>query len=346
MKKIPVKKILNGILLISVFGLTLWSVFGGEDLKEVWSDLQYANLIWLIPTFFCIIGFILGESVVIEYMLRNLGIPVRFSRCCLFSFIGFFYSCITPSASGGQPMQIFYMRKDGIPTAMATVVLAIVTITYKLVLVLVGAAVLIIRPQRMMTFLEPVEWIMYLGLGLNVICIGALLLLVFDRKLAKGIVGKTIILLGKIRLLKRPERWMERAERVFSQYEGTAEYYRSHRRVIGNVLLITVIQRFLLFAITWFVYVSFSLTGYSAVTVMTLQGMISVAADMLPLPGGMGVSENLFLEIFQGVFGQDLVLPAMVLSRGISYYTQLLVSGVMTVVAMFVFDGKRKREKK
>lgn len=30
-----------------------------------------------------------------------------------YSFIGFFYSGITPSATGGQPVQLYYMSKDG-----------------------------------------------------------------------------------------------------------------------------------------------------------------------------------------------------------------------------------------
>ena len=34
-----------------------------------------------------------------------------------------------------------------------------------------------------------------------------------------------------------------------------------------------------------------------------LQAVISVSVDMLPLPGGMGISETLFLTIFSPVFG-------------------------------------------
>ena len=67
-----------------------------------------------------------------------------------------------------------------------------------------------------------------------------------------------------------------------------------------------------------------------------LQAMISVAADMLPLPGGVGVSETLFLEIFEPIFREHLILPAMMISRGISYYTQLFISAVMTVLSAFV----------
>ena len=78
-----------------------------------------------------------------------------------------------------------------------------------------------------------------------------------------------------------------------------------------------------------------------------LQGSISVSVDMLPLPGGMGISETLFLAIFPPVFG-ELLLPAMVLSRGLGYYSELLISAIFTVAAVFVFDrraAKREKEK-
>ena len=38
--------------------------------------------------------------------------------------------------------------------------------------------------------------------------------------------------------------------------------------------------------------------------VMFLQAGISVSVDMLPLPGGMGISEGLFMVIFKKVFGE------------------------------------------
>ena len=65
---------------------------------------------------------------------------------------------------------------------------------------------------------------------------------------------------------------------------------------------------------------------------------------MLPLPGGMGITERLFLSIFQGAFGA-LTLPAMILSRGFSFYIQLFICAIMTVVAyivVFWIPNKRK----
>jgi uncharacterized membrane protein YbhN (UPF0104 family) len=66
---------------------------------------------------------------------------------------------------------------------------------------------------------------------------------------------------------------------------------------------------------------------------------------MLPLPGGMGISETLFLSIFRPVFG-TLLLPGMVLSRGLGYYSELLISALFTLVAVVVFQRREIKKEK
>ena len=132
-------------------------------------------------------------------------------------------------------------------------------------------------------------------------------------------------------------------------YQNTAAYLGTHKMVLVNVLAITFAQRFALFAATWFVYRAFHLSGVSFIAIVLLQAVISVSVDMLPLPGGMGISESLYLvmfaPVFPPVFGSTLLLPAMVLSRGLGYYGELLVSAVFTIVAQLTI-GNTKREKR
>lgn len=87
-----------------------------------------------------------------------------------------------------------------------------------------------------------------------------------------------------------------------NHYTATSDYLKGHGKVIVNVLLITFLQRFALFFVTWFVYRAFGLHGASVYDVVMLQAVVSVSVDMLPLPGGMGISENLFLIIFKTIF--------------------------------------------
>lgn len=235
------------------------------------------------------------------------------------------------------------MRKDKLGVAHSTLVLLLITIGYKLVLVILGGITLIIRPRSIMDAVEPVEFWVWLGIVLNILVIAGLFVLVFLPSSAKWIIKKGIGLLSKIRILKDKEKWLNKTDDMMVKYEDASSYLRSHKGVIVNVILLSIVQRLILFFITVIVYWSFHLRGTSIIDILMLQCLISVGADMLPLPGGMGITERLFLAMFAPTFG-DLTLPAMILSRGFSYYIQLLFSAVMTVVAYIIIFKKGRKE--
>ena len=106
------KMVFNVLFLVLIFAGTIYGVFHGEDIGQISDILQTVNPWWLIPGVVCVVVFIWGESIIIHYMMRNLGVNVGRGTCFLFSSVGFFFSCITPSASGGQPAQIYYSGKS------------------------------------------------------------------------------------------------------------------------------------------------------------------------------------------------------------------------------------------
>ena len=334
------RRIFSAVFYFAVLAVTLYYVFNDKNLGQILSLLSEANLGQVAIAVCAVVAFVLGEAVVLRYLLGKLGTKVSFGHCSLFSFIGFFYSAITPSASGGQPMQVLYMRRDGIPAGVSTVVLAIITITYKMVLVVIGLAVMILRPPAVMACLQGVQGVIYVGMALNVIAITLLLMAVFLPGPLEKCVAWLLRVIQKVHPFREPQKVTQRVNGTLSQYRGTASFFKKEPVVILVVFLITFVQRFCLFSVVWFTYRAFGLTGQNPVTMAVLYGMISVAVDMLPLPGGMGISETLFSSIFLPVFGPELVLPGMILCRGISYYTQLLISAVMTVAAHLVFRKK------
>ena len=337
------KTIFNVIFLLVVFAGTMYGVFHGEDIGEIVKILGQVNVLWLIPGVICVVVFIWGESIIIYYMMRTLKIRLKKWTCFLFSSVGFFFSCITPSASGGQPAQIYYMKKEKIPIPVSTLVLMIVTITYKLVLVVVGLWLVLFGQGFIHKYLWSIRHVFYLGTALNVFCVTAMLVLVFHPRLAREILVKGMALLEKLHFLHHKEARIEKLNASMDQYRDTAVFLKEHKQVIVNVFAITMFQRFALFTATWFVYKAFGLGGAKAVAVITLQAVIAVSVDMLPLPGGMGISEKLFAMIFIPVFGK-LLLPGMILSRGIGYYTELGLSALLTIVANFTIGRKREIE--
>ena len=184
------KAIFNTIFLILIFSITVYMVFKGEDLGEIIHTVRQANPVYLLNSIVCVVLFILGESVIIFYMMRTLGAKVKMGHCALYSFVGFFFSCITPSASGGQPMQIYFMKKDKLPIPVTTLVLMIVTITYKAVLVVIGIVIWIFGRGFLEGYLGQYMWVFYLGVGLNIFCVTFMMILVFAPGLAKWIMVK------------------------------------------------------------------------------------------------------------------------------------------------------------
>ena len=331
--------VFNLLFLVIVFGLTMYLVFRGKDIGDIISTAREADGRYLLLSLVCVVFFILGESVIIFYMMKTLGASVKMTHCALYSFVGFFFSCITPSASGGQPMQIYYMKKEKISIPVSTVILMIVTITYKLVLVVIGIGTAIFGRGFLHKYLEGILPVFYLGLMLNIFCVTFMTILVFHPLLAKAILMKGMKLLERFHLMRKKEGRLKKLEASMDTYRNTAAYLKNNPLVIVKVIGITFIQRMALFAVTWFVYQAFGLHGTGFWDILFLQAVISVSVDMLPLPGGMGISETLFLTIFSPVFG-GLLLPGMVLSRGLGYYGELLISAVFTAVAQLTIGKK------
>lgn len=334
------KKVWNFIFLAAVFLLTIYGVFHEQDLNSIFEAMLNVNAVYLYVGILCVLFFIWGESYIIHYMLKTLKIKTKKRFCFLYSCVGFFFSCITPSASGGQPAQILYMKKDNIPVPVATLVLMIVTITYKSILVFTGIYLVIFQHGFIQQYLTDILPVFYLGVFLNIVCCTFMLLLVFHPDLAKKIILLCCRILTRLHLVKdKPERLKLLADSM-EQYHTAAIFFREHVYVIFYVIFITFLQRFSLFFVTYFVYKAFRLDGAGVLPIIGLQAVISVSVDMLPLPGGMGISEKLFSIIFVPIFGMKFLLPGMILSRGIAYYVQLLVSAAGTILAHFSIGRK------
>ena len=136
---------LNVLLIVAIGFATLKLIFNDGGLKTFMHDFNQSNKVWLIIGILLVLLFVCSESVIIKYMLKMFNTKVPLLRCIKYSFIGFFFSYITPSATGGQPAQIFYMKKDGIKIGYSTLIMMVIAFTYKLVLVLLGLIFIIFK---------------------------------------------------------------------------------------------------------------------------------------------------------------------------------------------------------
>ena len=186
-------------------------------------------------------------------------------------------------------------------------------------------------------------WI-YIGLFFNFMIVWFMITLAIKPKFAETIVMWIFSQLSKIFKKRKFYIIEKKAERAMSDYVVRSKNLMKHKTLMLKVLVITFIQRTILFFTTYLVIVSFGFTDIGPGTATWLQGLISLSVDMLPLPGGMGASEHIFNLIFRPVLGSNLTTPALIVSRGLAYYTQLIISAIMTVVAYIVIFGRRRKQ--
>ncbi len=277
--------------------------------------------------------FVAAEGLMIWYLLRALQCCVTPLSCIRYSFIGFFYSGITPSATGGQPMQLYYMKKAGIKISDSTVVLMTVALVYKLVLVLIGLGILVLWYPKLCVYLKGYIYLYYLGLFLNTALVGVLLFVMVSPKCFRGIVTGGEKLLIKAHFLKPSETRTQKLFDMADSYHEAVVFFLRHKRHIAVVVAFTFVQRFSVFFLTWLIYRGMGLSGCSMGAVMFLQATVYIAVDMLPLPGAQGITELMYKTVFAAVFPGAYLTASMCVTRSINFYLLLAVSAVISAAA-------------
>lgn len=345
MIKKNLKYVLNIAFILVIGWLTLRLLFHGEEFSDIVNDLHLADKSWLALGVVFVFLFVAGESTIIKYMLRFFDVKIPFVRCLKYSFIGFFFSCITPSASGGQPAQMYYMKKDGIKIGFSTLIMLMITIAYKAVLVLLGVFFLVFNFSFVKLHVGKLWWLLAVGFVLNIAYILGLIFIFYKPLWARKMGIKLINFLTRVKILKEKnnEKYINKIKRICDNYMIGAEYIKSNVHTVVNIFLITIVQRIFLLAVTWIVYKAYGLSGTSFFGIVTIQTMIGIAVEMLPLPGAVGVTEGCFTYMFMGVFTEKLVRPAMLLSRGLSFYVLLVMSAAVTLGAHLIVLRKDKK---
>ena len=178
----------SALFLLVLAAATALILFRANDMKAVLAAIAAVRLLWLAPSVLAALLFVAGEGLIIWYLLRALHIPVQPPQCIRWSFIGFFFSAITPSATGGQPAQVYYMRREGVRIADSTPVLMVVAVLYKFVLVVLGVGLIAAAYKILRSAFGGLLWLYYLGLGLNVLLVGILVFVMVNPRCSRRIV--------------------------------------------------------------------------------------------------------------------------------------------------------------
>lgn len=340
----PYKKIIGNLLQLLFFfvlmALTFHTIFSKNDIADITSAMHSLNPLYFIAALCSAILFVCGEGFMIWYLLLHAGNETKLFHCFGYSFIGFFFSGITPSATGGQPAQLIFMKRDGLPIADSTLTLMTVAVLYKFVLVIIGVLILFFWKEGLALYLGSYMGLYYLGILLNTVLVIILLLVMFHGKWMETLLLQIEKLCVKLHLCKPSVRRAEAFHKIITDYQHTLHFFIRNKAKIAFVALCTFLQRCCLFVLTYFIYRGLGLNTYGALLITVLQASVYIAVDMLPLPGSQGISELMYHAVFTHIFTAGCLTASMCITRGISFYFLLMIGAVISFLRFILLKRK------
>ena len=344
--KINLKKLLSMGLVVASIVLVIWIAFSNSELENAWEALESMSPLWIAGLFLCWFAYMFFDALSGWIYLRSEGFQISLGRAVNACLIGFYYSNITPSSAGGQPMQVNSLRKAGIPVGYGTMTATVRFICNQFVLVVMSMAFWIANRGFVYQQLGDAIWFVRVGWCLNFASVPLLALAAFQRNLIQRLAVGLIRLGRKIRLVRNEEAAVISTTAVLDTYHTAL---RAMTRRPGQILVQMLCSAGSLLGCmgtTVFVYHAFGFSGTPWYHLLTLSFLLFISASYTPLPGASGAQEGGFLLFYQGIFPADRIGLALLVWRFFTYYMFLII-GVGDVIweRILIHRDRRRKQK-
>ena len=337
-----IKRVLSALVIIISITAVIIIAFSNPEMKNAWKALASMDLKWVLGLFLCWAAYAGFEGVGTWSYLRSKGYKINLGRVIGVALIGFYYSNITPSAAGGQPMQVNSLRKAGIPVAYGTTAVTIRFVSNQLTICMMTLGLLIANRTFAYSQLGGLIWAARIGWAINFIAVPLVLLAAFKRNLIQAVIEWLISLLAKMHLVRDKKATIAKITEILDSYHAAMiALIHSPGQILMQILFSALSMLGMTGSIV-FTYYAFGLSGTPWYQILTMSCLLFVSASYTPLPGASGAQEGGFMAYFAGIFTDGTIGVGLLIWRFFTYYMFLIV-GVGTVL-----NDKRliRREKK
>ena len=334
------------VIVLVATGVSLMFSLWGDNFNKVVSAMQTAD--WrLFGLMLAIVGMsYVFEALILLVFCRLFTRKYRFHQAIATSMIGQFYSDVTPGASGGQAMQVYTLKSQGVQVSNSASIMVMSFILYQSSLILFDVIALIVEWGRVVSITVTIEqwgwhlpmWpIIFAGFILNLAVIALLLTMSYSHHIHNFILRYVIGLLGKMRILKNPDKTRESLRVQVENFKIELKHLFYNIPVLIVQVLFYMIILFLRNSIPYFSAMAvhaegpFFEGGFSFVNMIHtcfLTSFHQMCTGLIPLPGSAGISELFYEYLFAGMFlGQGVLQSSQILWRTATFHIVLVISG-------------------
>lgn len=327
--------------LISFLGLYL--VHNRISGKDLHLDPHLFSLTTVCILVILLMFYYLFDGLRLYFVIRAMNFKVRFTHIMKLVFVNIFVSNITPLATGGGVVQVYFLSRKGIPVGESTAATTIRTILAASILFTLTPVIILMEPNLSGLFFRG-NIIYYIAL-FCVLYLAIFITIIFFTKTVRYRLYLFMRLLFRLHILSR-HRLRNMYRRVSKELDRFVDGFR--RFISGSPL--HVLSSILFTALFLLVLFSFSIVlirtlGYrvSPLTILAFQVVVTFFMYFAPTPGAAGVAEGGYGLLFsQLVKSRDLTLLTL-LWRFFTIYIGVLIGLIVIYREFFTrkrIDGK------
>lgn len=337
---------INGKLIfnILVFGITIYLIiyfFISENgMIDLFKSSDSFNIVWIIVGIIVYDLNILFDTFVTMIFIRSKYPHFRFIDALKIAMVGVFFGAVTPSNTGGQPMQLYLMSKMNVSVGFGSACMTQKFIVYQIITGIMSVLAIIIKFDYFKSAFTGIWSALFIILGfLTQLAVTILFLVVsFSHKTTTKLIGFVDRLMHKLKFIKNPDDKIKSLkEQVEIFHEGNKMLFENPKMLVGIYVLV-FLQILTILSIPYFVYLSFDLHNIAIANsqvplnlfdTFCIQSFVLFTSNLVPLPGASGGAELAFSMYFGSFFifsNINKIKPAILLWRFSTYYASIIIT--------------------
>lgn len=342
------KKMLLSLLFLLV-NIIIVIIVGVNEFKVSESEMSFSKAIsimwqqkgYLFLALACPFIMLLAEGFKFFLMIKVLSNKTMPGVSLKTAILGKYYDNITPLATGGQPFQIYYLKKHGIQTGVAGALPIISFFLSQLAFFVLSVFFFITKGSILDTVWLKV--LAYVGLFFSIAMPLFLFVFSFFPLAFQKVINWVIKILTKMKIIRQPEVAKKKMEKIANDYSNSFKTISNSKWIFVVCFIISIIYQLALCSIPYFVIKAFGINA-SWGEMFAYCCFIYAAVSFIPTPGNSGATEFSFATIFKTYLSSGYMFWGMIFWRFISYYS-LLIIGLILIIFQTILKSKSKKIK-
>lgn len=312
-----------------------------DDYENIINNLILANKWYILFGIVLIVIYWILRALCLWVIVKEYNPQAKFKRMLHQTVITQFFNGITPFSTGGQPMQVYMLKKSGVRVASATNIIVQDFIMYQLALIVIGVFALVANwHYQFFAVSSTLKTLIIIGFCINILIGIGLLFISFSKKF-NDFVGKFIIKIGtKVKLIKDSDSIISKWEEKLGEFHSSAKLFKKKKLLFLKCFAYHFLSLVVFYIIPFFIFLSLdSSISISVAEVITSSAFVLIIGNFVPIPGGSGGIEYGFLKFFGSFISSSILYSALIVWRFITYYLGIIVGGV----SLGFFKGDEKK---